>query len=127
MPFLIVHGHFYQPPRENPWTGMVEAEPSAAPFHDWNERIHFECYRPNAYVRVGETGDDEQFRHRYLTHISTTLDQVELFGVDVRHYRPNTPLTVAYISLAVSVDSHRRSDCGQVQAQLLRRGVHRHF
>jgi alpha-amylase/alpha-mannosidase (GH57 family) len=54
MPSLIIHGHFYQPPRENPWTGIVEPEPSAAPFHDWNERIHFECYRPNAFVRIGE-------------------------------------------------------------------------
>ena len=46
--FVCVHGHFYQPPRENPWTGEVEREETAAPFHDWNERITAECYAVNA-------------------------------------------------------------------------------
>jgi Domain of unknown function (DUF3536)/Glycosyl hydrolase family 57 len=53
---LVVHGHFYQPPREDPWTGVVPEQPSAAPFHDWNERITSECYRPNTAVEL--TRDD---------------------------------------------------------------------
>jgi hypothetical protein len=52
MAHVVVHGHFYQPPRENPWSGTVPRQPSAAPFHDWNERITAECYRPNGWARI---------------------------------------------------------------------------
>jgi alpha-amylase/alpha-mannosidase (GH57 family) len=45
--FVCLHGHFYQPPRENPWTGTCDREESAYPFHDWNERIASECYAAN--------------------------------------------------------------------------------
>lgn len=48
---LIIHGHFYQPPRENPWTEQIERQGGAAPYHDWNEKIAFECYQPNAFSR----------------------------------------------------------------------------
>ena len=50
--FVCVHGHFYQPPRENPWLEAVETQDSAAPYHDWNERITAECYAPNGAARV---------------------------------------------------------------------------
>src|ERR1035437_9208547 len=50
--YVCVHGHFYQPPRENPWLEAVEVQDSAAPYHDWNERIAAECYAPNGASRV---------------------------------------------------------------------------
>jgi len=48
---LIIHGHFYQPPRENPWTERIERQRSASPYHNWNERITSECYLPNTRSR----------------------------------------------------------------------------
>jgi alpha-amylase/alpha-mannosidase (GH57 family) len=50
--YICIHGHFYQPPRENPWLETVETEDSAAPYHDWNERITAECYAPNGASRI---------------------------------------------------------------------------
>lgn len=50
--YVTIHGHFYQPPRENPYVEAIERQPSAEPFHDWNERIHHQCYRPNVFARV---------------------------------------------------------------------------
>jgi alpha-amylase/alpha-mannosidase (GH57 family) len=50
--FLCIHGHFYQPPRENAWLEAIEIQDSAFPFHDWNERITAECYSPNSAARI---------------------------------------------------------------------------
>lgn len=52
--YIIIHGHFYQPPRESPWTGIVAPEPGAAPFANWNERILSECYTSNAHAHIME-------------------------------------------------------------------------
>jgi alpha-amylase/alpha-mannosidase (GH57 family) len=61
---ICIHGHFYQPPRENPFTGEVPVQPTAAPFENWNERITEECYRPNAAAPI--LGDDGEPR----THVN---------------------------------------------------------
>jgi len=50
--YVVIHGHFYQPPRENPWIEQIEVETSAYPYHDWNNRINTECYTPNGCARV---------------------------------------------------------------------------
>ncbi len=50
--FVCIHGHFYQPPRENAWLEVIEVQDSAHPYHDWNERISAECYAPNAASRI---------------------------------------------------------------------------
>jgi alpha-amylase/alpha-mannosidase (GH57 family) len=56
--FVVVHGHFYQPPRENPWIEEIELEESAYPFPNWNARITRECYTPNTCARIR----DDQLR-----------------------------------------------------------------
>jgi len=52
---VCIHGHYYQPPRENPWLEEVEVQRSAAPYHDWNERVAAECYEPNTAARILDT------------------------------------------------------------------------
>ena len=58
--YVCIHGHFYQPPRENAWLETIEIQDSAAPYHDWNERINEECYAPNATARV--LNDEQRIR-----------------------------------------------------------------
>jgi alpha-amylase/alpha-mannosidase (GH57 family) len=55
--YVCIHGHFYQPPRENPWLERVEMEEGATPYHDWNQRITSECYAPNAASRIMDSQD----------------------------------------------------------------------
>jgi hypothetical protein len=71
---VVIHGHFYQPPREDPWLESVEVQPSAAPFHDWNARITEECYRAVVAARVPGPGGR-------IAKIVNTLEQISFnFG-----------------------------------------------
>ncbi len=64
--YLCIHGHFYQPPRENPWLEMVETQDSAAPYHDWNQRITAECYATNGSSRIlNEAGEIVRIVNNY--------------------------------------------------------------
>jgi alpha-amylase/alpha-mannosidase (GH57 family) len=64
--YVCIHGHFYQPPRENAWLEYVEEQDSAYPFHDWNERITAECYAPNGTSRIlNDSGGVEQIVNNY--------------------------------------------------------------
>lgn len=69
---VVVHGHFYQPPRENPWTGVVDPEPTAAPFHDWNQRIETESYGPVGNARVLDS--DGNVEHRDNLYAAMSFD-----------------------------------------------------
>ena len=71
---VVIHGHFYQPPRDDPWLETVEAQPSAEPFHDWNERVTEECYRAVVAARIpGSEGR--------IANIVNTLEQISFnFG-----------------------------------------------
>jgi alpha-amylase/alpha-mannosidase (GH57 family) len=109
---LVIHGHFYQPPRENPWTELVEREPGAEPFHDWNERIHAECYRPNAYARIGDAhGGVERIVNNYA-RLSFNFGPTLLNWLERRH-----PDTYARVVEADRDSARRRNGHGNAIAQ----------
>jgi len=111
MPALIIHGHFYQPPRENPWTGVVEAQPSAAPFHDWNERVHSECYGPNGSVLLTDPQTANALTINNYANISFNFGPTLLSWLEQNH-----PQTYQRI-LEADHESGRRFGHGNAIAQ----------
>lgn len=106
MSALIIHGHFYQPPRENPWTGIVDPEPSAHPFHDWNERIHSECYQPNSSVRiVNASSGEEQLINNYA-HLSFDFGPTLLSWLERKHAETYARIIAADAESAVRHNGH---------------------
>ncbi len=109
--YVCLHGHFYQPPRENPWLDAVEVQDSAAPFHDWNERVCAECYAPNAAARI-KGGDDR------ITDIVNNYDHLSFnFGATLLSWLERThPLTYRRI-IGADAASLARSGHGNALAQ----------
>jgi alpha-amylase/alpha-mannosidase (GH57 family) len=100
--YVCIHGHFYQPPRENAWLETIELQDSAYPYHDWNERITAECYAPNAASRIL---DDEGRIHKIVNNyarISFNFGPTLLSWMEAR-----APETYAAI-LAADRDSQQR-------------------
>lgn len=85
--YVVLHGHIYQPPREDPWSGEIAVEASAAPFANWNQRITEECYRPNAAARVlGQDGSVAYVRDNYR---ETSVDVGPTLAVWLEHHAPD--------------------------------------
>jgi len=111
--FVCVHGHFYQPPRENPWLETVETQDSAAPYHDWNERITAECYAPNGAARIVD-GKNRILRitnnyARMSFNVGPTL---------LSWMKEKAPLTCAMIRDADRLSQHQFGGHGSAIAQV---------
>ncbi len=111
--YLTIHGHFYQPPRENPWLEAIETQDSAAPFHDWNIRIAQECYKPNAVSRI-------------VNYKNQVLDIVNNYGMISFNFGPtllswlevHVPKTYERILEADKNSAEARSGHGNALAQI---------
>ena len=111
--YICIHGHFYQPPRENPWLEEIEIEDSAYPFHDWNERITSECYAPNASSRI--LGPDREIREiiNNYSHISFNFGPTLLSWM-----QDHDPDLYSQILLADHISQKRFSGHGSAIAQI---------
>ena len=111
--YLIIHGHFYQPPRENPWTERIDRQESAAPYHDWNERIARECYHPNARSRrLDGYGRILKLVNNY-EHISFNFGATLLAWIEKHH-----PVLHQQILEADAISAGRNGGHGNAIAQV---------
>lgn len=110
--FICVHAHFYQPPRENPWLETVEIQPSASPFHDWNDRITSECYAPNGASRILNAENE-------IIRIINNYSRISFnFGPTLLSWlQSNTPRVYRAILDADAASQRRFSGHGSAMAQ----------
>jgi len=111
--YVCVHGHFYQPPRENPWLETVEGQESASPYHDWNERIEAECYAPNGASRITNAKNE-------IVRIVNNYERMSYnFGPTLLKWMAdNTPRTYGTILDADQSSAQRYSGHGSAIAQV---------
>ncbi len=111
--YICVHGHFYQPPRENPWLETVELQDSAAPYHDWNERITSECYAPNGASRIVNQ------QHQIIRIVNNYARMSFNFGPTLLSWLEDfAPRTYRMIQDADRVSAERYSNHGSALAQV---------
>ncbi len=110
--YICIHGHFYQPPRENPWLEEVEIQESAHPWHDWNQRITVECYQPNAEARILD-------EHGRLADIINNYEHISFnFGPTLLSWMERHAAETYQAVLAADATSRtRRSGHGNAIAQ----------
>ena len=111
--FVCIHGHFYQPPRENPWLEVVEVQDSAAPYHDWNDRITAECYAPNGASRIVNDKNE-------IIRIINNYARISFnFGPTLLSWlHDNAPRTYRMILDADLASAHRYGGHGSAVAQV---------
>ncbi|MEF3273622.1 MAG: DUF3536 domain-containing protein [Chloroflexus sp.] len=108
---ICIHGHFYQPPRENPWLEAVEQQDSAYPYHDWNERITAECYEPNAASRILDSQNQ-------IVRIVNNYCRISFnFGPTLLTWLTNHAPQVYQAILYADQESQRRFGAGSAMAQ----------
>jgi len=110
--YLCIHGHFYQPPRENAWLEAVELQDSAQPFHDWNERINFECYAPNRAARILNSNQEIIKIQNNYSHISFNFGPTLLYWM-----KEKDPVTYKQIVAADKRAQEKYSGHGSAIAQ----------
>jgi alpha-amylase/alpha-mannosidase (GH57 family) len=104
--YVIIHGHFYQPPRENPWIDQIETQESAAPYHDWNERVYDECYRPNAYSRLLDANGTITDIHNNYRSMSFNFGPTLFSWLEQRHVATARRIVDADAASAAALDGH---------------------
>ncbi|WP_263410924.1 DUF3536 domain-containing protein [Terriglobus tenax] len=111
--YVCVHGHFYQPPRENPWLETVEVQESAHPYHDWNERITAECYSTNGASRIVNSANQ-------IVRITNNYSRMSFnFGPTLLSWLADfAPLTYRTILDADRISADRFSGHGSAMAQV---------